>query len=111
VLEPAYTGEIREQPESQALSKVLETSNVAPLMVITSMYYLAVSDTSIKNNRFKAELLKSGIEHYAQRNDALALALIIGAETVKRLKSPVQWYYQSRYLFIQSLPPFLQYDY
>ncbi|MDR2150057.1 MAG: hypothetical protein LBO67_04435 [Spirochaetaceae bacterium] len=125
VLDSTHTDKIMEHPHSTAISNVLETSNVLILDVLTRMYYLTVTDKTIKNNLFKAELLKIGIEKYAQSNDTLALTLITLAKTVQRLKSPaqseaqaeqsltalVQVYHQSQYLFIQNLLPFLHSDY
>ncbi|MDR2537338.1 MAG: hypothetical protein LBC46_03425, partial [Treponema sp.] len=75
-LDPSFTDEIMESPNSLVVSNALEMSNVLLLEVLTRMYYLTVTDESIKNRLFKAELLKIGIEQYAQTNEMVEQSIM-----------------------------------
>jgi flagellar basal body rod protein FlgG len=85
------TSNAEENRESIVISKALEHSNVPILETIIRMYYLIQTDKNIKNRIFKAGLLKIGIERYMQQ-----------AET-----APNGSFYQH----IQSIVPFLSYEY
>lgn len=134
VLEPGYTAEIVESPDSRVINSTLELSNVSVLEVLTRMYYLTVTDATIKDRLFKAELLKIGIEKYAQANDMVEQAIIIlhnnfqefmdkkvnqkssppllpSSVYERNMKEALQGYQNSRYFYIQGILPFIRYDY
>lgn len=129
ILDPSYTGEIMESPNSLVVSNALEMSNVLVLEVLTRMYYLTVTDKSIKDRLFKAELLRIGIEQYAQTNETVEQSIMTLNNNVQEFidkkvnqnspsqRSPIVyeqlWYQssQSRYRYIQRILPFIRYDY
>ncbi|MDR2807512.1 MAG: hypothetical protein LBB43_00720 [Spirochaetaceae bacterium] len=79
------------------------------------MYYLAATDQSIKNHLFKAELLKIGLERYAQSNQTVDLAILaLGNQSSQRVQSYSMLLYEykySCYQYILAILPFIKYEY
>lgn len=103
VLDPSYTAEIKINAGSNVQCGLLEASTVPLIETLSRMYYLTLTNALIPNAAFKANILKTAIEKYANESQSLRAA---GGEPFETLN-----YDEIRHDFIQSIAPFLHYDY